>query len=253
MSRDRTKACRDASLLRSAGLKVGYNGAALLPPVDFSLDHGELCAVVGRNGAGKTTLFRTLLGLLPPVGGEITTCPSDAPMAYIPQRSRLDPTVPLRARDVVAMGLERGRSFMRPWPGRDGRARVDRALSGMGALEFACRPFANLSEGQKQRVLMARLLVSEPELAVLDEPTAAMDEVAERETLELIQVLRGEYGLAVLMVTHHLPVLRRFADRIIFLDRDAQQVVAGPPDEVFEHPAFCARYGREPQGQSHAR
>ena len=232
-------------LMTVRGLQVGYAGRALLPPLDFSLDHGELCAVVGRNGAGKTTLFRTLLGLLPPVGGEISTCGPQMPMAYIPQRAKLDPIAPLRARDVVAMGLERGRSYLRPLLGGDARERVDRAMAGMGALDLAYVPFSSLSEGQKQRVLMARLLASDPELAVLDEPTAAMDEVAELETLELIHKLRGEYGLAVLIVTHHLPMLRRFADKVLFLDRVAQQVVAGPPAEVFDHPAFRARYGQE--------
>ena len=239
-------------LLTVRGLRVGYKGRALLPPIDFTLDHGELCAVVGRNGAGKTTLFRTLLGLLPPVGGEIVTCRPDTPLAYIPQRARLDPIVPLRARDVVAMGLDRGRSYLRPWQGGDAEARIGRALDGMGASALACHPFRDLSEGQKQRVLMARLLVSDPELAVLDEPTAAMDEVAELETMELIHKLREAYGLAVLMVTHHLPVLRRFADKVVFLDRDSQNVVAGPPGEVFGHPAFAARYGHEPEEARHA-
>ena len=244
--------CHGQPLLTCTALQVGYNGQALLPPVDFTLDHGELCAVVGRNGAGKTTLFRTLLGLLPPVGGRVATCRADTPMAYIPQRSRLDPIVPLRARDVVAMGLERGNSFLRPGLGREGREKVDRALEGMDAADLGCQPFFALSEGQKQRVLMARLLAGDPELAVLDEPTAAMDEVAEQETLELIHRLRGDYGLAVLMVTHHLPVLRRFADRVVFLDSDAQQVVAGSSAEVFEHPAFRARYGQEPgEGGNH--
>ncbi len=244
--------CQEQPLITCQGLQVGYEGKALLPPIQFTLDHGELCAVVGRNGAGKTTLFRTLLGLLPPVGGEITTCRPDMPMAYIPQRVKLDPIVPLRARDVVAMGLERGGSFLRPGPGRQGRQKVERALEGMDAGQLADQQFRELSEGQKQRVLMARLLASEPELAVLDEPTAAMDEVAELQTLELIEKLRSEYGLAVLIVTHHLPVLRRFADKVIFLDPDAQQVVAGPPAEVFAAPAFQARYGREPvRGADH--
>ena len=247
------RCCEGHPLLTCTGLRVGYGGKSLLPPINLTLDHGELCAVVGRNGAGKTTLFRTLLGLLPPVAGEVKTCRPETPLSYIPQRSRLDPIAPLRARDVVAMGLERGSSFLRPGHGNAGRKRVDRALEGMDAADLGRQHFSSLSEGQKQRVLMARLLAGDPELAVLDEPTAAMDEVAEQETLELIHRLRHEFGLAVLMVTHHLPVLRRFADKLLFLDRDAQKVVAGTPSEVFDHPAFQARYGREPEEGGHAR
>jgi zinc transport system ATP-binding protein len=235
-----------ASLIRCHSLVVGWNGRPLLPPIDATIRHGEICALVGRNGAGKTTWFRTVLGLLAPISGRVETCVQPLPMAYIPQRLRLDPIVPLRARDVVAMGLERRRSFLRPVVGHGARRRVDRALEEMGAASLAGLSFRSLSEGQKQRVLMARLLCSEPALAVLDEPTAAMDEVAERETMSLIDQLRRNHQLTVLMVTHHLPVVSRFADNVIFLDRDSQSVVAGPPAEVFEHPAFQARYGREP-------
>jgi zinc transport system ATP-binding protein len=78
---------------------------------------------------------------------------------------------------------------------------------------------------------------------VLDEPTAAMDQVAEHETLDLIDRLRRQHELAILIVTHHLPLVSRFADRVIFLDRDSQTVVGGTPGEVFVHPAFRARYG----------
>jgi len=235
-------------LLRCDRLVVGYKGRPLLPPIDFTIAHGQLCAVVGRNGAGKTTWFRTLMGLLPPVAGSLETCRRDAPMAYIPQRSRLDPIFPLRCRDVVAMGLERGRSFLRPWLSGAARRRVHRALEQMGALELARTAFRELSEGQKQRVLMARLLVSAPELVVLDEPTAAMDQVAEQETMIRIDALRQEHQLAVMIVSHHLPVVSRFADQVIFLDKDSQKVVTGTPSHVFAHPSFRDRYGEAAAG-----
>lgn len=236
---------RGDPVLCCRGLEVGYHGRALLPAIDFRLRHNELCAVVGRNGAGKTTWFRTILGLLPPVSGVMETCTEPLPMAYIPQRARFDPILPMRARDVVAMGLERGRSFLRPWPGPGARHQVEWALEQMEAAGLAPRSYQELSEGQKQRVLMARLLAGQPELAVLDEPTAAMDEVAERQTMELIRGLCQEHHLAVLIVIHHLSVVSSQADQIVFLDRDSQNVVAGKPAEVLAHPAFLARYGLE--------
>ena len=234
---------KDDPVLRCHALEVGYHGQALLPAIDFRLCHDELCAVVGRNGAGKTTWFRTILGLQEPVSGRLETCTSPLPMAYIPQRARFDPIVPLRARDVVAMGMERGRSFLRPWPGLAAARRVEGALEEMGAADLACSPYRELSEGQKQRVLMARLLAGRPELAVLDEPTAAMDEVAERETMELIRGLCKGHHMSVLIVSHHLTVVSSYADQIVFLDRESRSVVTGRPAEVLAHPAFAARYG----------
>lgn len=235
-------------LLHCHSLLVGYSGKPLLPPVELKICRGELTAVVGRNGAGKTTFFKTLLGLLPPVAGELAAQASPLLIGYIPQRSQLDPLVPLRAWDVAAMGVERGASFLRPLLRRGERLEVDRALAEMGASDLAPRSFGELSEGQKQRVLMARLVAGHPALAVLDEPTAAMDEVAERQTLELIDQLRKVHGMAVLIVSHHLPVVSRFADQVLFLDRDAQAVVAGKPEQVFRHPAFRSRYGGEEPG-----
>ena len=242
----------ETALLRCQQLMVGYGGQALLPPIDFALCHNELCAVVGRNGAGKTTWFRTLLGLLPPVSGAVETCTTPLPMAYIPQRVRFDPIIPLRARDVVAMGTDRGRSFLAPFESASTPRRVEQALAEMGAAALAELPFRELSEGQKQRVLMARLLASEPALAVLDEPTAAMDEVAERQTMELIDGLRRDHDMSVLIVSHHLPVVSRHADQLVFLDRESQTVVAGTPDRVFAHPAFRARYGEAGARRSRA-
>lgn len=240
-------------LLHCRNLVVGYEGKPLLPTIDTLICRGELWAVVGRNGAGKTTFFRTLLGLLRPISGEIIHCASPLALGYIPQRSQLDPLVPLRAWDVVAMGIERGQSFFRPFLSRSERREVARAIAEMGAEDLAHQPFSSLSEGQKQRVLMARLVAGHPALALLDEPTAAMDQIAEKETLELIHQLRLDHGMAVLIVSHHLPVVSRFADRVIFLDRDAEAVVAGLPTEVFQHSAFRARYSQElSTGGNHA-
>jgi zinc transport system ATP-binding protein len=113
----------------------------------------------------------------------------------------------------------------------------------VGAQDLAERPFRSLSEGQKQRVLFARLVAGEAEVAILDEPTSAMDRVAEREAFELIRKLQASHGLAVLVVSHYLSIVREFADRALLLDADAEQVVVGTPQQVFEHPAFRRRYG----------
>ncbi len=227
-------------LIRCVDLRVGYR-EAILPAIDAVVRAGELWVVIGRNGSGKTTWFKTMLGLNPPIGGRVERPAPGLRFSYVPQRSVYDDLFPLLARDVVAMGTERGGSFVMPRFGEPPQVR--RALSDVGAWDLADRPFRQLSEGQKQRVLLARLAASEPDLALLDEPTAAMDVVAEREAFEYLDHLRRDRGLAVIVVSHFLGVAREFADRAIFLERDTQSVVVGTPDEVLGSRAFRHSFG----------
>ena len=230
------------ALFECQNLRVGIGGRALLPALNLTIRAGEFWAVVGRNGAGKTTWLRTLLGLLPPIAGHVRSA-SDVRVSYLPQRSGMDDLYPLTAREVVSIGAERGWSFLGGLGARRRKDKVEQALAEVGAAELAERPFRRLSEGQKQRVLFARLAAADAEVAILDEPTSAMDKVAEKEAFELISALRDKHGLAVLVVSHYLSIVSHFADRAILLDADSQQVVTGAPREVFAHPAFRARYG----------
>ena len=227
-------ACRD--------LRVGFAGSAILPAIDLRVSSGQFWAVIGPNGAGKTTWLKTLLGLLPPVSGRVQSA-SQVRVSYLPQRSGLDDLYPLSAREVVSLGAERGWSFLGGRAARRGKDKVMRALSEVGAQDLAERAFRSLSEGQKQRVLFARLVAGDAEVAILDEPTSAMDRVAEREAFELIDKLRADHGLAVLVVSHYLSIVRKFADRALLLAADAEQVAVGTPEQVFDHPAFRKRYG----------
>ncbi len=227
------------ALLETKSLLVGYGGTAILPPLDMRIETGEFWLVVGRNGSGKTTLFKTLLGLLNPIGGAVEKTAGLRP-TYVPQRNALDPLVPLRVRELVAMGCERGWSFMSR---RRLGAEVSAALEVAGAAHLADARFSELSEGQKQRVLLARLLASKSDIAFLDEPTAAMDAIAEAETLSALTEMRKSTGVAVVMVTHFLGAARSFADRVLFLDSDHGVAVSGTPQEVFDSSEFRRRYG----------
>lgn len=229
-------------LFRCQRLRVGFSGRAILPTIELTLAAGQFWAVVGRNGSGKTTWLKTLLGLLPPVSGSVQSA-RDVRVSYLPQRSGLDDLYPLLAREVVSLGAERGWSFLGGLNGGQRRSQAERALAEVGAQDLAERPFRSLSEGQKQRVLFARLVAGDAEVAILDEPTSAMDRVAEREAFELIRKLQANHGMAVLVVSHYLSIVREFADRALLLDADAEQVVMGTPQQVFEHPAFRKRYG----------
>lgn len=229
-----------APLLRCEGLVVGHAGRAVLPPIDLVVPPATLWAVVGRNGAGKTTWMRTVLGLLPPLAGAARLA-DDAHPAYVPQRTTFDALHPLTVAEVVAGGMLRGAWG---WPGRGSADRVRAALDDVGAAELARRPFRSLSEGQKQRVLLARLIASRARVAFLDEPTAAMDPVAEATTLQALARLRDAHDVGVLVVTHRVEAVAAVADGVILLDPELTGAVTGPPGEVLEDPRLVARLGR---------
>mgnify|MGYP001942633613 CR=1 FL=1 len=231
-----------AHVLELDKLVVGYDGRALLPPVSLCVEADQRWALIGANGSGKTTMLRTILGLLPPVGGTLRMA-SGATVGYVPQRTAFDLSVPMRALDVVRGGLERGWSFLNPMHQRAHRDQIKDALRDTNTAEIARLQFAHLSEGQKQRVLMARAIVAGPCLLVLDEPTSAMDMAAEKQIFELIGQVQARRNMAVLLVSHHLPVTARFASHGLFVDRDASLVVSGQLDTLASEPALVARYG----------
>lgn len=231
-------------LLRCEGLQVGYAGRAILPPIDLGVEAGQFLAVVGRNGSGKSTFFRTVLGLLPAVGGRYAWPQGTACRAYVGQRRAFDDLYPLSVGAVVRHGRLRGGRWL------GGRRRGDRdaaskALKALDVEPLESRTFRSLSEGQKQRVLLARLVASGARIAFLDEPTAAMDAVAEQEAMDQLERLRAEFGMAIVVVSHHLSAVAARADRVLFLDPDCDSVVHGTAQEVFEHDHFVHRYGAE--------
>jgi len=228
-------------LLHCRALAVGHAGKAMLPPIDLQVHAGELWAVVGPNGSGKSTVLRTILGMIDPVAGEVAK--ADTPIGYVPQRSELDPAVPARVIDLVRAGAERGWSFLSPlWPWKVKEA-VDDALGDTHVRELAREPWTHLSEGQKQRVLMAQALAGMPKLLLLDEPTSAMDVHAERGVFALLDELRKRRSLGVLVIGHNLPLLISHATHALFVDKDRFAVAAGPVAEVAASAPFVARFG----------
>ena len=170
------------ALITLDNLSIGYNGQPVLSGISLSIARASFTAILGANGSGKSTLLKTLLGLLPPVAGRIDTAASTgAPLVfgYVPQSNQFDPIYLLTGFDVALMG-----TYGRVRPGRfvpsSERAFARECLRAVGAEEFAHQRFAKLSGGQKQRVLIARALVTRPDVLVLDEPTAGVD--ARRDT-----------------------------------------------------------------------
>ena len=207
------------ALLTLDDVSIGYDGRPVLAHVSLEVARGEFVALLGPNGAGKTTLFRGVLGLIPLLGGRVTWGFDRAasPPGYVPQRETLDPIFPLTTFEVVLMG-----TYARVPPlrriGRDARRRATERLADVGLAGHADRPFWALSGGQKQRALIARALAAEPEVLLLDEPTAGVDPEAERAIMDLIARLNGERGLTVVLVSHHLRMVRGLAHAVVWVE-----------------------------------
>ena len=177
----------------------------------FAVRPDEFVVLLGSNGSGKTTLLRGLLGFLPPLAGRVTRR-EGLRVGYVPQRETLDPLYPLTALQVARLGTWRDLPFWR-FAGANERARAREALHACQASDLASRRYAELSGGQRQRVLLARALATDPDLLLLDEPTAGIDPEAERGILALLHGLRDARGLSVWMVTHQLHAIGDDADR----------------------------------------
>jgi len=199
-------------------LSIGYNNQPVLSNISLSLDRASFTAILGSNGSGKSTLLKTLLGLLPPVSGCIDTASTDTPLVfgYVPQSMQFDPIYLLTGFDVALMGV-----YGRVNPGRivptAERAYTRECLKAAGAEDFSHGRFAELSEGQKQRVLIARALATQPDILALDEPTAGVDRETTSAVLEFISKIRKERNITVLLVTHDFAVVRHHAEQVIWI------------------------------------
>jgi ABC-type Mn2+/Zn2+ transport system ATPase subunit len=230
-------------LVRLEDASIGYGGRALLQGVSVVVEPEDFLAVVGPNGGGKTTLLRTLLGVLPPLGGR-RTAESRLRIGYVPQRDHVDALWPLDCGDVVVMGRIPG---IGPG-GRIGTADVEAArgaLRRVGLGDLWGRPFGTLSGGQRQRTLIARALAAEPRLLALDEPTNGMDPSAELSAMDLLRQLHGAGGIAVVMISHRLEAVANYARRLAFVDKDQGLWKIGPLDEMLRPEALSHLYGRE--------
>jgi ABC-type Mn2+/Zn2+ transport system ATPase subunit len=223
------------SLLDVVGLSVGYGGPPALGDVSFELQAGERISVLGPNGGGKSTLFRALLGELAPVAGSFR---ATGRFGYLPQteRSRLD--YPVNALDVALMGtLSRLAWWQRP--GREERRFALQALDRVGLAELARTQFGELSGGQRQRALVARALVQEAPILLLDEPFTGVDQ-SSAELLERLLAKLAEEGRGLLIATHDLDQARA-SDKVLCLNR--RQIAFGPPDETLTRAVLEETYG----------
>ncbi|MBI2963710.1 MAG: metal ABC transporter ATP-binding protein [Deltaproteobacteria bacterium] len=235
--------------LHLSGVSLGYAGRTVLRDVSFVIERGEFVALIGPNGAGKTTLFRGMLGLISPFGGRIDYGfdRRASPPGYVPQKESLDPIFPLTAYEVVLMAAA---ARVPPlWPvGRRRRGLAAECLAAVGLAQSAEQPFWALSGGQKQRVLIARALAVEPEILLLDEPTAGVDLGAEAAIVDVIARLNRERELTVVLVSHHLRLVRQLVRSVIRVaDGSATK---GSSDDLLSAQRIAETFGAAADGGS---
>ena len=220
-------------------LSVVREGQTLLKNVSMHIHCGQLTALVGQNGAGKTTLIRALLGELPYTGQVRHLDGEQLPLShirigYVPQHLDFDKEMPLTVQDFMAASLSR-----RPvWLGVSARVRyrILEALEQVKATDLIDAPLGKLSGGEMQRVLLALALTPAPDLLVLDEPVSGVDQNGLALFLETVLNLRQSHHMAMLLVSHDLSLVEKYADHVVLLDKEVRK--QGTPQEVFSSDAF---------------
>lgn len=226
--------------LELKNLSIGYQGVPVVQNISMEIQKGEIVALIGPNGAGKSTLLKTIIRELPPISGSVLF--EGKPIAsysyqalskkiavILTERIRVELTT---CRDIVATGRY-------PYTGRFGILRkedeqkVDEALEAVHATDLADRDFTAISDGQRQRVLLARAIAQEPELILLDEPTSFLDVRHKLELLSILTEMARKKNITVLMSLHEIDLAEKAADRIMTIKGDSL-FAAGTPEEIFQ-------------------
>ncbi|MEZ3498915.1 zinc ABC transporter ATP-binding protein ZnuC [Pantoea sp. KPR_PJ] len=217
-----------SSLVTLENISVQFARRPVLSGISLKLMPGRILTLLGPNGAGKSTLVRVVLGLLAPTSGQVQRN-SGLRIGYVPQKLHIDPTLPVTVERFML--LTRGAR----------RAEVLPALKRVQAGHLLKAPLQKLSGGETQRVLLARALLNQPQLLVLDEPTQGVDVNGQVALYDLIDQLRHELNCGVLMVSHDLHLVMAKTDEVLCLNHHI--CCSGTPEAVSQHPEFIAMFG----------
>ena len=218
-------------LIQASAIDMSFGGRQVLSHGEAKVAKGEIVTLIGPNGAGKTTLVRIMLGLQVPDKGTVIRRP-DLRVGYMPQRLNIDPSLPIDVDRFLSLGLPRGDA---------GHGFRNAALEEAGVDHVAHSPIQQISGGELQRVLLARALLRNPDLLVLDEPVQGVDVSGQAELYALIRKIRDHRGCGVLMVSHDLHMVMAATDHVICLNQHV--CCAGRPETVSRHPAFVSLFG----------
>jgi len=232
-------------VLEVEDLSVSLSGRRVLDQVSFSVGTGEFTGLIGTNGAGKTTLLRAVLGMQALDSGAIRLLGRPRSkrshlIGYVPQKINLDPDMPMRARDLVGLGLD-GHRLGVPLRTRWRNAAVEASLAAVGAESFGDARVGQLSGGEQQRILIAHAIISRPRLLLLDEPLANLDLHSGQEIVGLLAAVATEQKVAVLLSAHEINPLLPVMDRVVYLANG--RAASGTTEEVIKTEVLSALYG----------
>lgn len=215
-----------AGLIELASVSAGYGRTTVLHDVSLTVEDSTFVGIVGPSGAGKTTLLRVLLGLIKPSSGARTTAPG-LRVAYVPQLETVDWKFPVTVFECVLMARTEHRIW--PWPSSQERAAVGAVLERLGIGDLADRHIRELSGGQQQRMFLARALLREPQVLLLDEPTSGVDINTRHDVLHLLGDLHTD-GMAIILTTHDLNGMAAHLPQLICVN--GHIIAEGTPREV---------------------
>lgn len=221
------------SLISAQNISVAHAGKMALTDVSLSVNPAEIVTILGPNGSGKSTLLRAVLGILPLSSGQVRR-QGGLRLGYVPQKLAIDRAMPMTVRRFLSLPL------------RVSDAQAYAALARVGMKHIAAQQMTALSGGQFQRVMLARALLADPQILILDEPTQGLDQQGEAAFYRLIEDLRRDTGCAVLMVSHDLHVVMAASDRVICLN--GHICCQGTPSVVSNAPEYRALFGLGTQG-----
>lgn len=235
-------------LLKMEQVAAGYDSMVILPEVTMSIYEGDFIGVIGPNGGGKTTLIKTLIGSLPPLQGVVEQCISSLKFGYLPQNSTVDKQFPISVVETVMSGLMSGKGLWSRYRAADLEL-ARQTLCRVGIEGLAKRNIGELSGGELQRVLLARALISQPHILVLDEPTTYIDSKFEKEFYLLLKELNTT-ELAIVMISHDLGTISSHVKRIACVNRSFHihnsNIISAHQLELYECDMQLLRHGNVP-------
>jgi len=222
---------RAEPLLRLSGVTVSHGSLPAIESVSMELHRKEIVTVIGPNGAGKSTLIKTALGIIQPDHGDVSRAP-DIQIGYVPQSVSLDETLPLNVERFLRLGTSVTSDAVR------------QMLDTVGVEKLQHASMHKISGGEMRRVLLARSLLKQPDVLILDEPTAGVDIAGQNDIYALVGSIRDQYQCGILLVSHDLHIVMAATDRVLCLNRHL--CCSGSPEHVREHPEYLAIFGTQP-------
>ncbi len=232
-------------LIEVRDLSFYYGSRKILDKVSFSLHKNDFLAIIGPNGGGKTTLIKLIVGLLKPADGTIRLLVEKSDIGYVPQKVLFDINMPITVFDVVLMGRFQARGMFRRYT-KDDFAAAENALKMVAMLDYKDTIIGNLSGGQQQRVFIARAIVNNPKVLILDEPMAGVDEKMQKDFYNMLKEFNK--NMAIIMITHDLTAVSVYVNRIACLNRkmfyhDDKTITKEELDKTYNCPVELIAHG----------